>query len=599
MTISFDCSRLLVIDDNPAIHEDFRKVFASASGSPEQSDLESAFFGSSSPPGAVATLRFDVEDAFQGEEGVEKLVSAMKRDEPFEVAFVDMRMPPGWDGLETIRRLWNHDPDLQIVICTAFSDYSWEDFFSRLGARDGLLILKKPFDHAEVLQLACALSKKRKMTRLASARMATMEQLVADRTEQLRSAHDESERLLKSISSLLMEVDECGIVRRWNSRAESMFSISVDEAVGQPFNALPIQWSNTDAIDHMLTSIQTEDSLRHEHEFTDEQGVRRTLGFSAYRVLDQGRCTGSLFLAADLTEQRQMQQQLQAAQKLEAVGQLAAGVAHEINTPMQYLGDNIEYLRKSFDTIFSTLEACLKLAESESLPQNDVLTQLTDSIQPRKLKSLMTEIPEALQDSDEGVRNVSRIVRAMKEFSHPGVDEKTSVNLNHAVETTLAVARNEWKYAAEVTTELDDSLPCVTVFAGEVNQVFLNLLVNAAHAIIDRNGEDSGVLGNIRITTSHDDDFVEVRVADSGGGIPEEIQDRVFDSFFTTKEPGRGTGQGLAIAHSVIVQKHGGRIWFESETGVGTTFVIRLPREEPDSQSTEDVAASVSANPSC
>lgn len=588
MDISFDSTRLLVIDDNPAIHEDFRKVFQSTASASEQSDIESAFFGEAPAPIAVSSVRYEQEDAYQGEEGVELLVRSMAEGRPFEVAFVDMRMPPGWDGLETIRQLWNHDPDLQIVICTAFSDYSWEDFFSRLGARDGLLILKKPFDHSEVLQLACALSKKRKLTRMANARMANMEKLVADRTAQLRTAHDASERLLDSISSLMMEVDKNGVIRRWNSRAEQMFSIPLDDAVEQPFNSLPINWHDADFIDSMMATIQTEDSIRREAEFTDSEGVRRVLGVSAYRVLDQGKFTGALFLAADLTEQRQMEQQLQAAQKLEAVGQLAAGVAHEINTPMQYLGDNIEYLRKSFDAIFTALDACIQLAESEPDAPEDLFSQMMEAIQPQQLKSLMAEIPDALEDSDEGVRNVSRIVRAMKEFSHPGVDEKTSVNLNDAIETTLAVARNEWKYVAEVTTDPDDNLPGVTVFAGELNQVFLNLVVNASHAIIDRNGEDSGVLGKIHIATSHNDEYVEVRIADSGGGIPEDIQDRIFDSFFTTKAPGRGTGQGLAIAHSVVVQKHGGRIWFESEPGVGTTFIIRIPRAESPQEYSED-----------
>jgi signal transduction histidine kinase len=189
---------------------------------------------------------------------------------------------------------------------------------------------------------------------------------------------------------------------------------------------------------------------------------------------------------------------------------------------------------------------------------------------------LRNEIPKAIEHLLEGVAQVARIVRAMKEFSHPGPVEKAPVNINRAIESTILVCKSEWKYVAGLTTDFDPELPPVPCVASEFNQVILNLIVNAAHAIGDV-VRDSNQKGSIRISTRRDDGWVEVRVSDTGAGIPEDIRTKIFTPFFTTKEVGKGTGQGLAISHSVIVRKHQGTIHFESEVGVGTTFVIRLP----------------------
>jgi len=202
---------------------------------------------------------------------------------------------------------------------------------------------------------------------------------------------------------------------------------------------------------------------------------------------------------------------------------------------------------------------------------------LHDAIQNADLEYLMTEIPRALQQSLEGAERVSKIVRAMKEFSHPGIEEKKPIDLNHALETTITVARNEWKYVADIELELDSTLPLVPCFPGELNQVFLNLLVNAAQAIgeiVDRGKDEKG---RILVSTRQQGGVVEIRVGDTGPGIPEEIQQRIFEPFFTTKEVGKGTGQGLAIAHDTIVKKHDGQLFLESTVGKGATFIMQLP----------------------
>ena len=192
---------------------------------------------------------------------------------------------------------------------------------------------------------------------------------------------------------------------------------------------------------------------------------------------------------------------------------------------------------------------------------------------------MLKEIPSAIDQSQEGLQRVAKIVRAIKEFSHPGSAEKKGVDLNKAIETTITVAKNEWKYVADLEAELDPELGLVPCLSGELNQVVLNLIVNAAHAIADRLGENSAEKGKITIATRRNNPWAEIDIQDSGQGIPAEIRSRIFEPFFTTKEVGKGTGQGLALAHSVVVNLHRGQIWFDSEVGVGTTFHIRIPLE--------------------
>lgn len=198
-------------------------------------------------------------------------------------------------------------------------------------------------------------------------------------------------------------------------------------------------------------------------------------------------------------------------------------------------------------------------------------------MQGADLEYLLDEIPKAIQQSLEGVQRVAKIVHAMKEFSHPGSEEKSEIDINRAIETTITVARNEWKYVSDVETHFEPGLPFIPCYAGEFNQVILNLLINAAHGIRQVVGDGSGQKGKIEITTGQAQGWVEIAIHDTGAGIPEAIQSRIFEPFFTTKPVGQGTGQGLALAHTIVVRKHGGRIWFESAVGKGTTFYIRLP----------------------
>lgn len=294
-----------------------------------------------------------------------------------------------------------------------------------------------------------------------------------------------------------------------------------------------------------------------------------------------------LVTAQDMREQKRLEIELQHAQRLEAVGQLAAGIAHEINTPIQYVGDNLRFLSDAFrerQNVLGSYARLIAAAASGEVPAG-IIEEIRTAQRQTDAEYLEREIPRALEQSLDGVDRVATIMRAMKSFAHPGSQEKKPADLNKALSDALIVARNELKYVAEVETDFGD-LPPVWCHIGDLNQVFLNLLVNAAHAIDDL-VKTAGGRGKICVRTRYEKGEAVVSISDSGCGIPAEIQGRIFDPFFTTKEVGRGTGQGLAIARNIVVEKHGGRITFEPNFPQGTTFVVCLPIEEPRAASLE------------
>ncbi|MCW8908645.1 MAG: PAS-domain containing protein [Sedimenticola sp.] len=274
--------------------------------------------------------------------------------------------------------------------------------------------------------------------------------------------------------------------------------------------------------------------------------------------------------------QAELQRELHQAQKLEATGQLAAGIAHEINTPAQYVMDNLKFLRGAQREICSLLQPVLPLLDT--LPREGVdsalLGQISRTREEIELDYLMEEIPLAIEQSLQGIGDVASIVRAMKEFSHPGEGEMIPTDINHLLQNTLTVSRSEWKSLATVTTDLDPDLALVPCNAGELGQVFLNLVINAAHAIEALEGCRPG---EIHISTRSRDGQLLVEIEDNGVGIPEANRERIFEPFFTTKEVGRGTGQGLSISHHIIVNKHAGEIGVSSQEGNGTRFWLCLP----------------------
>ncbi|MFM8800621.1 MAG: ATP-binding protein [Tagaea sp.] len=250
-----------------------------------------------------------------------------------------------------------------------------------------------------------------------------------------------------------------------------------------------------------------------------------------------------------------LEAELRQSQKLDSLGTLAGGIAHEINTPTQYVGDNVRFLKSAFADMAAAVEA-LRRGET-----------------PPDLEFLLSEAPVAIEQSLDGVERIRQIVMAVKEFSYPDAKEKTPADLHAAINTTLTVTRNQWKYVADVETRFAPEMPPVPCHIGEINQVVLNLVVNAAHAIEAKGGGR----GLITIATRRDGDFAEIVFSDTGTGVPREIADRIFDPFFTTKPPGKGTGQGLSISRTIVIKKHGGTMTLRSEPGAGAEFTIRLP----------------------
>jgi two-component system, NtrC family, sensor kinase len=363
-----------------------------------------------------------------------------------------------------------------------------------------------------------------------------------------------------------------------NKAFEEFFGIAFDDIVGKTlFDVFPQEMANFyQGKDQELLSqpgSQTYGTQARNH-----QGVERDVVFHKATFADRnGQLAGITGAMLDITDRKRAEAELGHARKLEAVGQLAAGIAHEINTPAQYVGDGIYFMKEAF-------ESCLPLwrkygnamvALEQSGTNAELVTEIRELEKEIDLDYILANVPGSFERCIDGISRISTIVRAMKEFSHPGQREKSPADINQALQNTLIIAKNEYKYVAEVETELGD-LPQVMCLLGDLNQVFLNLIVNAAHAVgdvIDKEKEK----GQIRISTVREDDWVRIDISDTGGGIPEAIRDRIFEPFFTTKQIGKGSGQGLAIARSIVVDKHGGTLTFTSGMGEGTTFTIRLP----------------------
>jgi PAS domain S-box-containing protein len=379
------------------------------------------------------------------------------------------------------------------------------------------------------------------------------------------------------------EINDEGIITRVNRTESKMLGWTVEEMIGQPV------WKFTSNEGDSRESIKAKlgGSLQpgraFERTYRKKDGTTITVLIEDRLLEDKGgRIKGMRSTIQNITDRKFLEDQLAQAQKLESIGQLAAGIAHEINTPIQYVGDNTRFLQDVFGDLNRLLgkhERLLQTVKAGTISV-DIIQEVEDTAKEVDLGYLSGEIPKAIQQTLEGVERVANIVRAMKEFSHPGTAEKIGLDINKAIESTVTVSRNEWKYVAEMVTEFDYSLPLVPCLPGEFNQVILNMIINAAHAIADVVGDGSAGKGTIRVSTQRDGNRVEIRISDTGTGIPEGIRDRVFDPFFTTKKVGKGTGQGLAIAHSLIVDKHGGTIAFETEMGKGTSFIIKLPLNE-------------------
>ena len=379
-------------------------------------------------------------------------------------------------------------------------------------------------------------------------------------------------------------MDSRGTIVYANPAFYGLFGLAAEAVLGQTLDVLRCDRQPAEQIDEILPTLKTGNVWGGSISSVSKDGE---LFQKAWVIAPIRTDAGETYFRANAQEvatDAHMESQIRQSQKMEAIGQLASGIAHEINTPTQYIGDNLQFFQESFSGINELLkktEALMQAVESGA-DATGLVQEIRTLAESVDLEFLVEETPGAIERALEGNHRVAEVVRAMKEFAHPSAEEMTPTELNRAIRNTISVARNEWKYVAEVDPQLDDKLPPVTCLPGAMNQVFLNMLVNAAHAIADVVGE-SGERGTITITTGVEDEWAVIRVRDTGCGVPAENLDRIFNPFFTTKDIGKGTGQGLAIAHAVVVDTHGGHLNVESEVGKGTQFTIRIPLRGPES----------------
>jgi len=395
---------------------------------------------------------------------------------------------------------------------------------------------------------------------------------------------------LESIGEGVIAVDTMGKIQLLNPAAETITGWSSHEAREQPLvKVFPLldPASNSSGKLMAFKDFLPEDGSG-ERRFQNltllcDNQVRKIIAGTISRMLGSNQqILGFTIVFQDITEQQQHQAQQALSQKLESIGQLAAGIAHEINTPMQYVGDNIYFMEDALADLIPLVGEYRQLVNECELVGNkiELVREIHHREQQIDLDYLQEELPRALEQSREGIDRVRKLVLTMKDFAHPSSGIKAFADLNKGVQSTIQISINEWKYYAELQAELSPNLPLVYCVIDEINQAVLNLIVNSAHAIRDAVNTGRYTKGLIQVKTRQEGADVAIEIADNGGGIPAEVKYLIFDPFFTTKDVGKGTGQGLTITHDIIVNKHGGRITLESEVNKGTCFTLYLPVKE-------------------
>jgi PAS domain S-box-containing protein len=394
----------------------------------------------------------------------------------------------------------------------------------------------------------------------------------------LRESESRFRAIFETAAMAIVRVNPDGTIDDCNRAFMDMLGYSREEVVGRDGFAFfhPDDAAQVRARFHAMAISPTSGDLRSERRYLHRNGstvwVMQAVSFV------RGPDGAPLFVIAmleNISDRKHLEMSLRQAQKLEAVGQLAAGIAHEINTPVQFVSDSVHFVRDAVTEMLAILAAHHELRDAASSVLPELAMRATEREKDADMEYLSEQLPKALERALDGLDRVTTIVRGMKAFAHPDRKDMAAASLNDALQATLTIARNEYKYVADVETDFGFVEPIVC-HIGELNQVFLNIIVNAAHAIGDV-VRDKDLRGHIRVKTWQTDGSAFVAISDSGGGIPEAVRDRVFDPFFTTKEVGKGTGQGLAIARSVVVDKHHGELTFETTKGQGTTFTVRLP----------------------
>jgi two-component system cell cycle sensor histidine kinase/response regulator CckA len=556
--------RILIVDDNPAIHEDFRKILCPAG--PDRSDirdLKAALFDEVSK--ADKETEFEVISAFQGHEALELAKQALAENRPYAMAFLDVRMPPGWDGIETAVRLWEVCPHLQIVICTAYSDYSWDEMRARLDKPDSLVILKKPFDNIEVRQLAHAMTKKWLLTQQARLKLSELERMVEERTQDLKKANESLTLSEERFSKAFHESPVPSAIQRLSDRRfvdvnqclANIVGCQREEMIGRTPAELFL-WEKPELADEWVESLLGQRAVRDQ-----EARIRNKTGTFHEVLVSLSPVALSkephlLLLAQDVAERVLLERQLRQAQKMEAVGQLAAGVAHDFNNILTVIQGHTGLMQQ-------TLGA--------SNPTSNSLEQIS-----------------------KAASRAAALIQRLLMFSRKQVMQFRHLDLNDTLGSTIKMLERLVGEQVQIDFRPQPSIPAIHADASMMEQIAMNLAVNARDAM--PNG------GRVSITTSlesvhraptpmdpeqRDGDFVCLTFTDTGMGMDTKILGRIFEPFFTTKPVGKGTGLGLSTVFG-IVRAHKGWLVVKSGPNQGTTFKIYFQPSQHPAEKTEPVA---------
>jgi two-component system cell cycle sensor histidine kinase/response regulator CckA len=567
--------RVLIIDDNRAIHDDFRKILSpTLNKGAALNATEAAVFGHTTD--AVQQTRFEVDSAFQGQEGVLMVKKALDAGLPYAMAFVDVRMPPGWDGLETTKRIWDIDSNLQIVICTAYSDYSWGEMFEKLGHRDGLLILKKPFDAVEAFQLAHALTEKWWLHLQSRLKMEELESRVAERTRELQQTnqalqtevadHQRAEESLRATEAKYRGLFENAVEGIYQSTPDGRY-LAVNAALARiyGYGSSEDMMSNVSDIQNQIyVDPALRERFKREIASTGvirgrEYQVRRRDGSTLW-ISESARAIrgpdGAVHhyegFIEDINPRKQIEAKLFQSQKMETVGKLAGGIAHEFNSILTAIIGQSELLLGD-------------LPEGSPLAKNAV------------------EISRA-------AGRAATLTRQLLAYGRKQILQPETLDLNQVVAGMQGMLRHLMGNDVQTQIVSAPDLQAVLADAGQIEQVIMNMAINAREAM-PHGGKLTLETANVsfdqesvgRYPELRAGDYVMLAITDTGAGMSEEVKARVFDPFFTTKEVGQGTGLGLSTCYGIIKQS-GGHISLYSEQGRGATFKIYLPQVQQQSK---------------
>jgi signal transduction histidine kinase/DNA-binding NtrC family response regulator len=557
--------RVLVVDDHRSIHADIKKLLETAPPS-RVDEVEHALFDV--VPAATVGL-FTVDSAFQGNEGAAMVGRARAEGRPYALAIVDMRMPPGWDGLQTVEQMWAMDPELQVVICTAYSDTSWHHIRQRFSDHHRFLILMKPFAPIELCQMVGAMTEKWHLAQQARLRLDELGGMVEERTRELREAHESLQRfsdtelakrsaelarslalaheIQEAVADGILVVDENGKVVSVNRKFGEIWRVPDDRiATGDDHHAL---------LDYAVSQLVEPEAflarVRYLYTHPTESGIE-DIRLSDGRTFERwtgpvrgadDTILGRLWCFRDVSERRRLDaEHALITERMASMGRIAASVGHEINNPLAYVMGNVEWL-----------------AQQLTEPRRDTSPVLAD------------ELSEVVGAVRAGLDQIRSIVSDLQALTRGADDVRSSVEIGPILGQSLQMAAPEIRHRAQVVRQIEGGVT-VTGSPSRLGQLFLNLLINAAHAIPEGHVADNV----IRVSCRTERNTVVVEVADTGSGIAEEHIARVFDPFFTTKAVGSGSGLGLSICKG-IVEAHGGTLAVTSQLGSGSTFVVRLP----------------------